>query len=128
MEQRLEAVLVPVTDIDRIRHFYRALGFRLDLDQADCDGRRMVQLTPPGSSCSIVLGTWSEPGSATGVLAVTDLDAAVAELRSQGVAPSAISRREDGYAHASFRDPDGNLWLLLTSDSHWCDARPDAPL
>ena len=111
MEQRLEAVVVPVSDVDRVRHFYRALGFRLDLDRAGSDGQRVVRLTPPGSSCSIVLSRGS--GSTTGILIVADLDAAVAVLRALGAGLSPISHRTDGYAHASFRDPDGNLWLLL---------------
>jgi catechol 2,3-dioxygenase-like lactoylglutathione lyase family enzyme len=116
MDHKLEAVVVRVSDLDRIRHFYRALGFRLDLDQADDEGHRVVQLTPPGSLCSIVLGIGispAEPGSTTCVLTVTDVEAAVAELRALGAAPSAISHCENGYTHASFRDPDGNLWLLL---------------
>jgi catechol 2,3-dioxygenase-like lactoylglutathione lyase family enzyme len=115
VDQRIEAVVVPVDDIDRIRYFYRALGFRLDLDHADCDGRRLVRLTPPGSLCSIVLGAGLGTGSTTGILTVTDLEAAVAELGALGVRPSPISDYGNGCAQASFRDPEGNLWLLLRS-------------
>ncbi|HET6986959.1 MAG TPA: VOC family protein [Kribbella sp.] len=116
MEHKLEAVVVPVSDVDRSRHFYRAVGFRLDLDQAAREGHRVVQLTPPGSMCSILIGTdisSAEPGSTVGVLKVPDLDAAVADLRARGAAPGPITRCDDGFAHASFRDPDGNLWLLV---------------
>ena len=116
MEQRLEAIVVPVSDIDRTRHFYRALGFRLDLDQVAGEGRRVVQLTPPGSLCSIVIGTGissAEPGSTVGILTVPDVEAAAAELQARGAAPGPITACQDGFAHTSFRDPDGNLWLLV---------------
>lgn len=116
MEQRLEAVVVPVSDIDRTRHFYRALGFRLDLDQAADAGHRVVQLTPPGSSCSIVIGTGissAEPGSTVAVLTVPDIEAAVADLQARGAVAGPITHCQDGFAHTSFRDPDGNLWLLV---------------
>jgi catechol 2,3-dioxygenase-like lactoylglutathione lyase family enzyme len=116
VDHKLEAIVVPVSDIDRTRHFYRALGFRLDLDQVDGEGLRVVQLTPPGSLCSIIIGTGissSAPGSTVGVLTVTDLEAAVAELRARGVAPSPISHCRDDFSYASFCDPDGNRWLLM---------------
>lgn len=110
VDTKLRAIVVPVSDVDRTRHFYRALGFHLDADQADGDVR-VVQLTPPGSLCSIIIGTGitpAEPGSTVGVLRVKDLPAAVADLRSRGAAPSPI-----GPDQASFHDPDGNTWLLL---------------
>ncbi|MEI8412313.1 MULTISPECIES: VOC family protein [unclassified Kribbella] len=115
MDSKLKAVVVPVSDVDRTRHFYRTLGFHLDSDQADGDVR-VVQLTPPGSMCSIVIGTGispAEPGSTVGILRVKDLPAAVADLRSRGAAPSPISRGAAGSDQASFRDPDGNIWLLV---------------
>ncbi|TCO51316.1 putative lactoylglutathione lyase [Kribbella antiqua] len=115
MDTKLKAVVVPVSDVDRTRHFYRALGFHLDSDQADGEVRA-VQLTPAGSLCSIIIGTGispAEPGSAVGVLRVNDLRAAVAELQSRGAAPSPISRDPAGLDQASFTDPDGNRWLLV---------------
>jgi catechol 2,3-dioxygenase-like lactoylglutathione lyase family enzyme len=118
VEYKLEAVVVPVSDVDRSRHFYRALGFRLDDDQVDRDGSRFVQLTPPGSSCSIIFGTGltsAEPGATIGVLIVADLKAALADLQACGAAPSLIAKRPDGSAYASLRDPDGNKWLLASS-------------
>jgi catechol 2,3-dioxygenase-like lactoylglutathione lyase family enzyme len=118
VEQKLEAVVVPVSDVDRSRHFYRALGFRLDNDRTDRDGSRFVQLTPPGSSCSIIIGTGltsSEPGGTIGILIVTDLKAALADLQARGAAPSPVAHRPDGSPYASLRDPDGNRWLLASS-------------
>ncbi|MFC5262107.1 VOC family protein [Kribbella qitaiheensis] len=115
MDIKLKAVAVPVSDVDRARHFYRALGFRLDLDQAEGDVR-VVQLTPPGSQCSIIIGTGissAEPGSAVCVLRVNDLGAAVADLRARGVAPSPVSHCPAGFACLTFTDPDGNTWLLV---------------
>jgi catechol 2,3-dioxygenase-like lactoylglutathione lyase family enzyme len=115
VDTKLKAVVVPVSDVDRTRHFYRALGFQLDLDQAEGDVR-VVQLTPPGSLCSIIVGTGissAEPGSAVGVLRVNDLLAAVADLQARGAAPTPIYRSAAGYDQASFRDPDGNKWLLV---------------
>jgi catechol 2,3-dioxygenase-like lactoylglutathione lyase family enzyme len=116
VEHKLEAIAVPVSDIDRARHFYRALGFRLDFDHADGAGRRIVRLTPPGSSCSILIGTditSSVPGSTVAVLTVTGLDAAVAVLRARGAAVTPASCCRDGHTSGSFGDPDGNRWLLV---------------
>jgi catechol 2,3-dioxygenase-like lactoylglutathione lyase family enzyme len=118
VEYKLEAIVVHVSDVDRSRHFYRALGFRLDDDRAASDGSRFVQLTPPGSSCSIVFGTGltsAEPGATIGTLIVTDLEAALAELRARGAAPSPIAHRPDGAAYTTLSDPDGNQWILTTS-------------
>lgn len=115
MDIKLKAVVVPVSDVDRARHFYRALGFRLDLDQAEGDVR-VVQLTPPGSLCSIIIGAGinsAEPGSAVGMLRVKDLGVAVADLRARGVAPSPVSHYPAGFACLAFSDPDGNTWLLV---------------
>jgi catechol 2,3-dioxygenase-like lactoylglutathione lyase family enzyme len=115
VDTKLRAIVVPVSDVDRTRHFYRALGFRLDFDQAERDVR-VVQLTPPGSLCSIVIGTGissADPGSAVGLLRVTDLEAALAHLRARGAAPSPISYCAAGFACATFSDPDGNKWLLV---------------
>ncbi|MFG1625178.1 VOC family protein [Kribbella sp. NPDC049227] len=116
MDNKLEPVVVPVSDVDRCRHFYRALGFRLDLDRTDGNGRRVVQLTHPGSQSSIVLGTGTDsapPGSARTVLKVPDLEAARAELLARGAAPGPMSRCQDGSGYLTFRDPDGNQWMLV---------------
>lgn len=136
-EMRLEVVVLPVADADRARDFYVSLGWRLDADLAVEDGYRVVQVTPPGSGCSIIFGegvTSAAPGSAEGLqLSVLDIDAARADLVARGVEASepfhdatgifhhaGTKARVDGAApgHAdygsfvSFRDPDGNGWLL----------------
>src|SRR6185436_12975048 len=86
---KLEVVVVPVSDVDRAKDFYKRLGFREDIDVAGGDSYRVVQLTPPGSACSIIFGkgvTAARPGSIDRlVLAVSDMDAARAELVSHGV-------------------------------------------
>jgi catechol 2,3-dioxygenase-like lactoylglutathione lyase family enzyme len=115
VEYTLEAVVVPVSDLDRSRHFYRALGFRLDDDRATGDGHRLVQLTPPGSSCSIILSTDAVPGATIGILTVDDLEAALAELEARGATPSAIAHCPDGSVYATLPDPDGNKWVLVSS-------------
>jgi catechol 2,3-dioxygenase-like lactoylglutathione lyase family enzyme len=134
---RLEVVVVPVSDVDRAKSFYEGLGWRLDADLAVEDGYRVVQLTPPGSACSIIFGegvTTAPPGSSEGLqLSVYDIDAARADLVARGVDVgetfhdatgifhhAGIAGRVDGPApeHAdygsfvSFSDPDGNGWLL----------------
>src|SRR5262245_8299292 len=90
MQMRLEVVVIPVSDVDRAKQFYARLGFREDIDFAGSDGYRVVQVTPPGSACSIIFGkgvTSARPGSMDRlVLAVSDIDAARDELRSHGVA------------------------------------------
>ena len=136
-EMRLEVVVVPVSDVDRARRFYESLGWRLDADFLVEDGYRVVQLTPPGSGCSIIFGeglTSAEPGSFEGLqLSCYDIDAARAKLVAAGVEVSepfhdatgvfhhaGTERRVTGAApgHAdygsfvSFSDPDGNGWLL----------------
>lgn len=118
VDSKLEAIVVPVSDVDRSRHFYRALGFRLDRDDVAGDVR-VVELTPPGSLSSIIIGTGinsADPGSAVGVLRVDDLQAAVAELRARGAAPRPISHFPAGFARATFSDPDGNTWLLVDDE------------
>ncbi|MFF0345802.1 VOC family protein [Kribbella sp. NPDC004875] len=122
MDCKLEVIVVPVSDVDRSRHFYRALGFRLDRDDANGRDLRVVQLTPPGSACSIVIGTGltsALPGSCQGLhLVVDDLVAARAEFACRGVAISEVSHDLSGVFHqqfASFHDPDGNGWILEQS-------------
>src|SRR5262245_17453226 len=139
MDMKLEVVVVPVSDVDRAKGFYKRLGFREDIDFVGSDGYRVVQLTPPGSACSIIFGkgvTSAQPGSiAPLVLAVSGIDAARDELRSHGVevsvfhdaggglgggfvadtkarAPGPDPQHRSYASYASFRDPDGNGWLL----------------
>ena len=129
---RLELVLIPVADVDRAKAFYtEKVGFALDVDTAPAEGFRVVQLTPPGSACSVTIGTGltdAEPGSYRGThLVVSDIVAARDELVSRGVEVSDVRHfdREKGewqpgpdpgrgkYASfADFADPDGNTWVL----------------
>lgn len=130
MDYKLELVLIPVTDVDRAKSFYiDKAGFDLLVDTPIGDGKRVVQLTPPGSACSIGFGTGlmdAAPGSAQGLhLVVSDIVAARAELTARGLEVSEVRHIESGDWHpgphpqrsdyqsfADFRDPDGNLWLL----------------
>jgi predicted enzyme related to lactoylglutathione lyase len=118
---RLEVVQVPVSDVDRAKAFYsEQAGFVLDRDHQVSDDVRVVQLTPPGSGCAIVIGTGlSEmvPGSVQGLqLVVADIDAAREALVGRGVDVSEIQVLGrpglPGFRFASFRDPDGNGWAL----------------
>lgn len=126
MDYRLEVVVVPVSDVDRAKAFYgERCGFAVDLDTTN-GGLRVVQITPPGSACSITIGTGittSEPGSYEGLqLVVTDIEAARAELIGRGVDVGPIRHFENGEwlegkggpwnSFASFADPDGNGWIL----------------
>ncbi|TDK25207.1 glyoxalase [Arthrobacter crusticola] len=116
MELRLEVVQVPVSDVDRAKAFYvDALGFVLDHDAEHIPGMRVVQLTPPGSSCSIVIGTGMTgmvPGSLEGLqLVVPDMAAARSELVGRG-APISEPQDLGGFLFAYFADPDGNRWVL----------------
>lgn len=116
MDYRLELVAVPVTDVDRAIAFYtEKVGFILDHDHTVSDDLRFVQLTPPGSACSIALGKGivdSEPGSLAGVqLVVDDIEAARAELAGRGVEVSDVTTGPGG-AFVFFADPDGNRWSV----------------
>ena len=135
-EMKLEVVVLAVSDVDRAKEFYASLGWRLDADVARGEDFRLVQLTPPGSGCSIQFGTnlvSAEPGSAEGLyLAVVDIDAARNDLIARGVNVSGVfhegapggrfhesdrvpGRAPDGGTYgsfAAFADPDGNGWLL----------------
>ena len=127
VETKLEVITIPVSDIDRAKRFYEALGWRVDADFSG-DGWRVVQLTPPGSPCSIHLGTTGVPGSAQGLfLVVDDIDAARADLLKKGAdvsepfhyagirgprLPGPDPDRGSYRSYADFRDPDGNSWLL----------------
>ncbi|WP_336212234.1 VOC family protein [Nonomuraea sp. LPB2021202275-12-8] len=138
MDVKLEVVMVPVADVDRSKTFYKALGWREDADVAAGDDFRAVQLTPPGSGCSVIFGhgvTSAAPGSSQGLyLIVNDIDAARSELIDRGVDVSEVfhdaggglpeagteERRVSGpapdrrsyFSFASFSDPDGNGWIL----------------
>jgi len=119
---RLEVVRIPVSDVDRAKDFYQGLGWRLDFDSRDKDGTRRVQLTPPGSACSVFFSTGIPPGQD---LVVDDINAARAELSRGGVEVSGVfhldgAKRIPGPApgyesfgsFVSFNDPDGNVYLV----------------
>jgi catechol 2,3-dioxygenase-like lactoylglutathione lyase family enzyme len=130
MDFKLELVLIPVADVDRAKAFYaETAGFTLDVDHQPNDNFRVVQLTPPGSACSITFGkgiTDAAPGSVRGThLVVTDIAAARAELVERGVEVSEIRHLASGEwvpgpdpehndyeSFADFSDPDGNTWVL----------------
>ncbi|MEW1955653.1 glyoxalase superfamily protein [Terrabacter sp. NPDC080008] len=116
MEMKLELVAVPVTDVDRARDFYvEKVGFTLDHDHTVSDEIRFVQLTPPGSACSIAIGkglTQVVPGGLDNLqMVVADADAARSELLGRGVDASEVEGLPWGrFVH--FSDPDGNRWAL----------------
>lgn len=132
MDLKLELVLVPVADVDRAKAFYtEKLGFSLDVDTQPNPEFRVVQMTPPGSACSITVGigiTDAEPGSCRGThLVVSDIGAVRDELASRGVEvsevrhydreagewrPGADPEHADYASFADFADPDGNTWVL----------------
>jgi catechol 2,3-dioxygenase-like lactoylglutathione lyase family enzyme len=129
VDLKLELIVLPVTDVDRAKAFYESAGFRLDVDHRAGDEFRVVQLTPPGSECSITIGTGvspSAPGSVQGLhLVVTDIEEARADLVARGVdvsepfhfgpegqTPGVDPQHGDYESFASFTDPDGNGWLL----------------
>jgi catechol 2,3-dioxygenase-like lactoylglutathione lyase family enzyme len=115
MDWKLELIAVPVTDIDRAKEFYVSIGFSADHDQVVDENTRFVQLTPPGSACSIVLDlnfTAMEAGSVKGLQCViTDADEALAFLTSVGVDARGVT--DEGWGRfVYFTDPDGNGWAL----------------
>ena len=131
VDLKLEVVVIPVSDVDRAKRFYEGLGWRLDADFAGVDGWRGVQMTPPGSACSIHFGkgiTAAASGSAQNLyLVVSDIEAARRELIGRGVdvseafhftafgAPPVQGADPSGRSYgtfATFKDPDGNSWLL----------------
>ncbi len=116
MEMKLELIAVPVSDVDRAKAFYTdQVGFHADHDHKVRDGLRFVQLTPPGSACSIAIGTGitdMPPGSLKGLqMVVTDVKAVRDELAKRGVAVSEIEVMPWG-SFVFFSDPDGNSWSL----------------
>ena len=130
MDFKLELVLIPVSDVDRAKSFYtEKAGFNLDVDTRVGNEMRVVQMTPPGSACSIGIGTGitdAAPGSVRGThLVVCDILAARAELVARGVDVSEVRHfasgtwmpgpdpeRRDYQSFADFSDPDGNSWVL----------------
>ncbi|MFE7516445.1 VOC family protein [Streptomyces sp. NPDC057540] len=115
MDIKLELIGVPVTDIDRAKAFYERVGFHADHDITVSEAIRFVQLTPPGSACSIALGkgiTEMTPGSLDNMqVVVTDIEAAHAELRSRGIEVTEIDDQPWG-SFVYFQDPDGNRWSV----------------
>jgi predicted enzyme related to lactoylglutathione lyase len=120
MDMKLELVPMPVTDVDRAKAFYvDTLGFALDVDVRPVEGMRVVQLTPPGSACSIVMGTGMgpitdmAPGSLKGLhLVVADIEASRAELVDRGLEIGEVHDVGGGVKYAWFSDPDGNALTL----------------
>ncbi|MGC3998325.1 MAG: VOC family protein [Anaeromyxobacter sp.] len=117
MDMKLELVPVPVADVDRAKAFYtEKLGFHADINRTIPDGRRFVQLTPPGSGCSIAVGkgiTDMAPGSLHSLLLVVpDVRAACEALRRRSVQVTEPERQPWGAIHAELADPDGNRWTL----------------
>jgi catechol 2,3-dioxygenase-like lactoylglutathione lyase family enzyme len=137
MNMKLEVVVVPVSDVDRAKHFYESLGWHVDADYVGGDDFRIVQLTPPGSACSVIIGTGvtsATPGSVDSLLLVVDdVEIAQRELFTRGIAVSDVFHDAGGVFHhvgttdrvpgpdparrakrslASFSDPDGNGWVL----------------
>jgi len=143
LEMRIEVVVVPVSDVDRAKHFYQLLGWHLDADYVAGEDFRVVQLTPPGSGCSVIIGTGvtsATPGSVESLLlAVEDVEVARDELVARGVDVSEVFHDAGGVFHhigtaervagpdparrakrslASFSDPDGNGWILQEVPRH----------
>jgi catechol 2,3-dioxygenase-like lactoylglutathione lyase family enzyme len=130
VDWRLELIVVPVSDVDRAKAFYtEQLGFGLDVDHSAGDAFRVVQMTPPGSACSITIGVnvgGGEPGTTKGLhLVVDDIEAAHAHLQTAGVENSGIQHFDDGRMTSGpdperrdygsfvfFDDPDGNSWAV----------------
>lgn len=115
MDFKIELVAIPVTDVDRAKDFYVRAGFNADHDHQVDENLRFVQLTPPGSACSIAIGqgvTDAEPGSVKGMqMVVADIEAARKQLLDAGVAVSEVDRQPWG-EFVFFQDPDGNAWAL----------------
>lgn len=131
VDMKLEIDIIPVSDVDRSKQFYKRVGWRFDADEAPLEGLRIVQFTPPGSAASITFGeglTTAAPGSAEGGLVASDIEAAHDELVGLGVdvsdvwhgPPFPVEARQPGRdpertgygSFCSFDDPDGNAWLV----------------
>ena len=116
MDWKIELIFVPVADVDRAKAFYERIGFHLDHDQQVSDDLRFVQLTPPGSACSIAIGTGLgsrlEPGGIDNIqVVVADADRALADLRAADVDAQGVEEQSWG-RFVTFDDPDGNSWTL----------------
>ncbi|GHO46763.1 VOC family protein [Ktedonospora formicarum] len=119
MDMKLELVPIPVADVDRAKEFYvEQVGFNVDVD-VQRNGMRVVQLTPPGSNCSIVIGTGlgeisaMQPGTIKALhLVVGDIYKAREALANRGIHMSEVDEHDQGIKYSSFSDPDGNTWLL----------------
>jgi len=116
MDWKIELIFVPVTDVDRAKDFYVRIGFHADHDQRPSPDLRFVQLTPPGSACSIAIGEGLgidlEPGRQNTIqVVVPDADAALAQLREAGVEARGVEELDWG-RFVTFDDPDGNTWTL----------------
>ncbi|WP_432483051.1 VOC family protein [Kineococcus esterisolvens] len=129
MDMKLELVPVPVRDVDRARAYYETIGFHTDVDTRPREGVRIVQLTPPGSACSILLSSGLEqltgtvPGSVRGLhLVVEDVDRARAELQRRGLDVGAVQDLGGGVRHAQLTDPDGDTLVLQQMDRRTGDA------
>jgi catechol 2,3-dioxygenase-like lactoylglutathione lyase family enzyme len=135
MDMKLELVVLPVSDVDRAKAFYERAGFTVDIDHRAGEEFRVVQLTPPGSACSITIGTGvssAAPGSYAGLhLVVVDLEETLTTLADRGIevgevfhfgaqgqTPGLHPERADYGSFASFQDPDGNGWLLQEVRQH----------
>jgi catechol 2,3-dioxygenase-like lactoylglutathione lyase family enzyme len=136
MDMKFEVLVLPVSDVDKAKSFYESLGWRMDIDHVSNPELRVVQLTPPGSECAIIIGTGvttADPGSVQGLtLVVPDIEAAQADLVSRGIDVSEVYHVEGVLHHAGyegripgpdpdrrsyasfadFSDPDGNQWVL----------------
>jgi len=143
MEYKLEVVVVPVSDVDRAKAFYAdQVGFVVDVDHSPNERFRVVQLTPPGSGCSITIGKGLSdmaPGSIKGLqLVVADVDAARADLASRGVDVSPVQhhdgngmvdgRGDDWNSFVFFADPDGNTWAVQESPTLRAETAAGAPV
>lgn len=126
MDMRIEVVFMPVTDVDRAKEFYaERMGFEADHDQRVHEGLRFVQMTPPGSACSIAFGdgiTDASPGSGRVMMVVADADAARADLLARGADASEVDEQEWG-RFVNVTDPDGNQWTLQQLPSWAAGAR-----
>ena len=131
VDMKLEVDVIPVSDVERSKQFYQRLGWRLDSDVTPAESVRIVQFTPPGSACSVTFGkgiTAAAPGSAEGGLIVSDIQTARDELVGRGIDVSEVwhgapfprearlsgpdPKRTSYGSFCSFKDPDGNLWML----------------
>jgi catechol 2,3-dioxygenase-like lactoylglutathione lyase family enzyme len=116
MDWKIELIHVPVSDVDRSKEFYERIGFHADHDQTPVEGLRFVQMTPPGSACSIAFGTGLgntlEPGQQNTIqVVVPDADEALARLRALDVDAQGVDEQDWG-RFVTFDDPDGNTWTL----------------